>query len=167
MSVEFVQSTDGGSWAVRPKNMASRAMAESNASSQQQQHWCNFTLIVKMDEDDDDVSREVSDDPEVFDDDFQGDQPDELLRDDLRPIYDDGVLDGDDGEDLEDGSQSAPPAADASVPRPPTFSRMKKMESVQTQAKPAGATVTYKCPADGKKIARQSRATLCQKIVPL
>ena len=34
-------------------------------------------------------------------------------------------------------------------PQSPSFIRIKKMEAIMSQVKPAGSTVTYKCPAEG------------------
>ena len=52
----------------------------------------------------------------------------------------------DDGEDLTGSTH----AATDGVPQAPVFIRFKKMEAMMSQVKPAGSTVTYKCPADGK-----------------
>ena len=168
VSVRYVQSSDSGAWAVRPRNRGLVPVGESNASNQRQQYWCNFTLIVEMD-DDEDVGP-ISDEPEIINDDEQNDQPDDsLFRDGMALSYQadfDAFENGDDDDDEDDGGDGAYAVstnADNAVPRAPTFIRLKKMEATQTTVRPAGSTVSYKCPADGKNAAR-SRVH-CERIL--
>ena len=104
--------------------------------------WCNFTVVVKMD--DDEVGAAAAEE-------LQSDQADDDYHHSfnsppLHPEEEEGDFPmADDGEDVS-GSNTA--SADG-APRPPTFIRFKKMEFIMSQVKPAGSTVTYKCPADG------------------
>lgn len=85
--------------------------------------WCNFTLTVRKDEE-------------------------ELQSDQAGEDYDESLRHPEENFPPEDLEEEASHQDDE--PSPPTFIRMKKMEAVQSVVKPAGSTVSYKCPATGK-----------------
>ena len=93
--------------------------------------WCNFTVSIRQDDDYD------------VDDDLQNDQQhsNDQLADDMIEYGD-----YDTEDDVEEVNA-------ASGPRPANFTRLKKMKLMQSMVKPAGATITYKCPADGEHFA--------------
>ena len=111
----------------------------------QQTAWCNFTVIVQKDDD--------------YAESYQADdyQPFLAENDAASNSYSD-----EENEELEDDdfteNAESPSTPSSARPRPPTFTRPKKMEQMIYVAKPAGSTVTYKCPADGESIERTSKA---------
>lgn len=135
ITIEFVESSDGGKWSVRPKT---NKMMQQNSSKSV---WCNFTVTVQSDDDYVDV---------------QSDQADEDYQAALSEADDpaSSFYSDEENEEIEDEDMSADNSAastpSATQPRPPTFTRQKKMEILSYMVKPAGSTVTYKCPADGK-----------------
>jgi len=135
ITITFVESSDGGAWSIRPKSV--RLMDPAPKMTP----WCNFTVVVKMDDDDVDAAAAEELQSDQADDDYHPHlfstpslHPEEEESD--FPIADDDV------------SGSITLAADGE-PQSPSFIRIKKMEAVMSQVKPAGSTVTYKCPADG------------------
>ena len=116
--------------------------------------WCNFTVVIRMDEDDwDGTATELqSDQADVDSEDTDADFVSRPMFSSspslLHPEEEEGgdFLLADDGDDV---SGSTVSNADAS-PQAPVFTRLKKMETIMSQVKPAGSTVTYKCPANGK-----------------
>lgn len=116
--------------------------------------WCNFTVIVKMDDDDVDAAAAEE---------LQSDQADEDYHHhssnspSLHPEEEESDFpQADDGDDI----SSMITSSSDGIPQPPSFIRFKKMESIMSQVKPAGSTVTYKCPANGKSLILQTnRAT--------
>lgn len=103
--------------------------------------WCNFTVIVKMDDDDVDAAAAEELQSDQADDDYH---PHLFSTPSLHPEEEESDFPMAD----DDVSGSTTLAADGK-PQSPSFIRIKKMEAFMSQVKPAGSTVTYKCPADG------------------
>lgn len=151
-----MESRDGGAWSVRPKSI--RLMDPAPKMTP----WCNFTVIVKMD--DDDVDSTAAEE-------LQSDQANE----DYRPhsLFSTPSLHPEEEESdfpmADDDVSGSTSSATDGEPLSPSFIRIKKMEAIMSQVKPAGSTVTYKCPADGmlqtikkrKCVSRVSKLTLC------
>ncbi|XP_059352290.1 fibroblast growth factor receptor 4-like isoform X2 [Daphnia carinata] len=136
ISISYVASIDGGAWSVRPKR--TRLMDPALKMTP----WCNFTVIVKMD--DDDVDSTAGEE-------LQSDQAGE----DYHPhsLFSTPSLHPEEEESdfpMADDDVSSSTSSDTDgKPQPPSFIRLKKMETNMSQVKPASSTVTYKCPADG------------------
>lgn len=104
--------------------------------------WCNFTVVVKTDDDEVDATAAEELQSDQADDDFH--HP--FNTPSLHPEEEESDFPlADDGEDVSGLSS----ASVDDVPHPPTFIRFKKMEAIMSQVKPAGSTISYKCPADG------------------
>lgn len=136
IAISYVESRDGGAWSVRPKSI--RLMDPAPKMTP----WCNFTVIVKMD--DDDVDSTAAEE-------LQSDQANE----DYRPhsLFSTPSLHPEEEESdfpmADDDVSGSTSSATDGEPLSPSFIRIKKMEAIMSQVKPAGSTVTYKCPADG------------------
>lgn len=148
MTIEFVESSDGGRWSVRPKT--GRVMQHNSAAKSV---WCNFTVTVQNDDE--------------YGDEVQSDQADEDYQAALTgssasasSFYPDDAQDAQDADDVEDVEDEdlavdetpEPSTPWAAQPRPPAFTRPKKMDALVYLVKPAGSTVAYKCPADGETL---------------
>ena len=135
VSITFVQSSDNGRWSVRQRR---RSAAEDATAT-----WCNFTVSVRQDDDYDDNA----DDAVQNDQQQQQQQQNQQLDADMIEYGDFSHFDADDyyaDEDTNDTDDMD------DEPRAAAFTRLKKMEAVQAVVKPAGATILYKCPADGQ-----------------
>ncbi|XP_046633062.1 fibroblast growth factor receptor 4-like isoform X1 [Daphnia pulicaria] len=135
ITITFVESSDGGAWSIRPKSV--RLMDPAPKMTP----WCNFTVIVKMDDDDVDAAAAEELQSDQADDDYH---PHLFSTPSLHPEEEESDFPMAD----DDVSGSTTLAADGK-PQSPSFIRIKKMEAFMSQVKPAGSTVTYKCPADG------------------
>jgi len=134
VSVEYIESKDAGQWSIRPKSRPANDPAAG-------QLWCNFTLVVQTDDDED---------AGLMSDQAGGDDVGATLEDEESLFYpEDGEEDEDGLEDEEDEYTGSSTPGTVELERPPFFRRIKNMESVQSMVKPAGSTVTYKCPAEG------------------
>ena len=119
MAIQYVAAGDSGLWAVRPKSVVHDGPAV----------WCNFTLTVA----DFDIQEEL-----------QSDQADDYHYSSPRHPEEDFPPEDGDEEEVLGGIQEP-----QHEPLAPTFIRFNKMEMAQSVVKPAGSTVTYKCPANG------------------
>lgn len=106
--------------------------------------WCNFTVFI-MEDDDMDTASAIE---------LQSDQANNdhvahrsFSSPSLHPEEEESDFQL--ADDSDDVSGSTVSNSDGQ-PQAPSFSRLKKMESMMSQVKPAGSTVTYKCPAIGK-----------------
>ena len=138
VSVEYIESKDAGQWSIRPKSRPTNDPAAG-------QLWCNFTLVVQTDDDED---------AGLMSDQAGGDDVGATLEDEEGLFYPEGGEEEEDGlEDEEDEYTGSSTPGTVELERPPFFRRIKNMESVQSMVKPAGSTVTYKCPAEGNVVA--------------
>ena len=115
--------------------------------------WCNFTVSIRQDDDYDvddvDLQNDQQQQQHQQHQQHQQEEVNDQLPDDMIEYGDFAHMDDYDAEeDVEDAEDVA---AVSSGPRAATFTRYKKMEAVQSMVKPAGATITYKCPADGQQ----------------
>lgn len=155
VSIKFIEEADSGNWSVRPKTAAVRD--GHNSFKNKLAVWCNFTLTVLTDDDAEEEEDVQSDRP----------LPDELEEEEEEDETAGAALAAMTSADDYHYSQSPPrhpeedfPTEDGDEPvslspeqqgllRPPSFIRLKRMEAAQSMVKPAGSTITYKCPADG------------------
>lgn len=152
VTIEFVESSDGGRWSVRPKS--TKPTQPNGPTTTTKTVWCNFTVVVQNDDEYSEV---------------QSDQADEDYQAALGANYPASSFDSDEeNEEVEDEdlTEDAEPSTPAAQPRPPTFVRPKKMEALVYMVKPAGSTVTYKCPADGELMNPVQRAWLGAQTAP-
>jgi hypothetical protein len=130
VSVEYIEAKDAGQWSVRPKSSPAAG-----------QLWCNFTLVVQTD--DDEEAGLMSD--QAGGDDVDGTN----LEDEEGLFYPEGEEEDDGLEEEEEEFTGSSTPGTVDLERAPFFRRIKNMEGVQSMVKPAGSTVTYKCPAEG------------------
>lgn len=157
VEMEFVHASDSGLWSVRFPTIRSLVGPRPVTSSV----WCNFTLVVLEDSGEED---QESADLLAAQESAQNDQPEPVSSEDMNSHYDHQVdfrqvseSGSRDGEFQEDRLANE----DSSLPRAPMFKKISSMEEVQTIVRPAGLTITYKCPADGEDHFRKpSRLTL-------
>ena len=136
ITITFVESSDGGAWSIRPKSV--RLMDPAPKMTP----WCNFTVIVKMDDDDVDAAAAEELQSDQADDDYH---PHLFNTPSLHPEEEESDFPMAD----DDVSGSITSESADGEPQSPSFIRIKKMEAIMSQVKPAGSTVTYKCPAEG------------------
>jgi hypothetical protein len=136
ITITFVESSDGGAWSIRPKSV--RLMDPAPKMTP----WCNFTVIVKMDDDDVDAAAAEELQSDQADDDYH---PHLFNTPSLHPEEEESDFPMAD----DDVSGSITSESADGEPQSPSFIRIKKMEAFMSQVKPAGSTVTYKCPAEG------------------